>query len=112
MSIRDIRADANGDPLDEDTAALIKGMLLRGDRQSDIAACFLTNGGRVSEINTGQRFQHVKAAKELPPPGPYLSPFQLWKAKRGLSRLQQALAEAEDALNAVGNIIGEAERDL
>lgn len=58
-------------PLD---AALIKGMLARGDRQSDIAAYFGVNGGRVSEINTGLRFAEVKCARAnvLPPAGPYV----------------------------------------
>jgi hypothetical protein len=52
---------------------IVKGMLLRGDRQSDIAALFGINSGRVSEINTGKRFAEVAAAPsgELPPPGPY-----------------------------------------
>ena len=40
--------------LDRADAALIKGMLARGDKQSDIAAFFGTNGGRVAEIDTGQ----------------------------------------------------------
>ena len=82
MSIRNERADAEPDRLDAEIAALIKGMLKRGDRQSDIAACFLINGGRISEINTGQRFPDVPAATELPPHGPYPSPFDLWKAKQ------------------------------
>lgn len=58
-------------PLD---AALIKGMLARGDRQSDIAAYFAVNGGRVSEINTGLRFAEVEPVEgeALPPAGPYL----------------------------------------
>jgi len=53
-------------------AALVKGMLARGDRQSDIAAFFKVNGGRISEINTGKAFIYVKPANDnLPPPGPY-----------------------------------------
>jgi hypothetical protein len=41
--------------LDRADAALIKGMLARGGKQSDIAAFFGTNGVRVAEIDTGQR---------------------------------------------------------
>jgi hypothetical protein len=57
----------------ETDAALVKGMLARGDKQSDIAAWFKTNGGRISETNTGRRFRDVKPAPPhaLPPPGPY-----------------------------------------
>lgn len=92
----------------DDMAKLIKGMLLRGDDQSDIAACFLINGGRVSEINTGngstgQKFAHLSAAApdELPPPAPYPSPFELLHA-------QQGLWAARVALQAVGDRIGQA----
>src|SRR5437899_5050837 len=68
--------------IDDRMASLIKGMLKRGDEQSDIAACFLINGGRISEINTGKRFGHVKPApvEELPPAGPYPSPHELFSA--------------------------------
>lgn len=54
-------------------AHVVKGMLLRGDRQSDIAAYFSVNAGRISEINTGKRFGEVPAAPSamLPLPGPY-----------------------------------------
>lgn len=60
--------------------AVIKGMLARGDRQSDIAAWFGgdVNSGRISEINTatssiGSRAAMIPAASgdDLPPPGPY-----------------------------------------
>jgi hypothetical protein len=54
-------------------AALVKGMLARGDRQSDVAAYFKVNAGRVSEVNTGKSHRYVAAAPAhlLPPPGPY-----------------------------------------
>jgi hypothetical protein len=54
-------------------ASLVKGMLARGDRQSDIAAFFKVNPGRVSEVNTGKSHAGVVPAlpKDLPPPGPY-----------------------------------------
>ena len=47
------RAESSGITLSTADAALIKGMLLRGDRQHDIAAWFGVNGGRVAEIATG-----------------------------------------------------------
>jgi hypothetical protein len=72
------RAPPSGIKLTTADAALIKGMLARGDRQSDIAAYFRgVNIGRISEIATEQKFSHVSAAplEDLPPPGPY-SPVQ------------------------------------
>lgn len=55
--------------------AVVKGMIARGDRQSDIAAYFGVNGGRISEINTEKYGADVKAAlhDHLPPPGPYFA---------------------------------------
>jgi hypothetical protein len=47
---------------DERMAALIKGMLGRGDKQSDIAAFFGINSGRVAEINRHQTYQFTRAA--------------------------------------------------
>lgn len=69
------KARASGIRLDEADAAIVKGMLARGDRQHDIAAWFGVNGGRIGEISTGAKFPNVTAADhtELPPPGPYLS---------------------------------------
>jgi hypothetical protein len=90
-------------------ARLIKGMLLRGYDQSDIAACFLINGGRISEINTGKRFPEVTAGSpdELPPPPPYPSFFELWHAQQGLwaarVALQAVSERVEQALVAVTN---------
>ncbi|MFL5063427.1 MAG: hypothetical protein ACJ8FU_08410 [Xanthobacteraceae bacterium] len=59
--------------LDDADVALVKGMLKRGDRQSDIATWFGCNSGRVAEINTGKRSPEIRAAPlgQLPPPGPY-----------------------------------------
>jgi hypothetical protein len=50
-------------------------MILRGDRQHDIAAWFGVNGGRIGFISTGKKFPNVaaEAADKLPPPGPYLT---------------------------------------
>ncbi|VAV92832.1 hypothetical protein MNBD_ALPHA02-619 [hydrothermal vent metagenome] len=46
--------------LTESDAEIIKGMLFRGDKQSDIAAYFGVNIGRISEINNRYKFAHVK----------------------------------------------------
>ena len=67
------RARSSGIVLSESDAALIKGMLIRGDRQHDIAAWFGVNSARVAEIAGGGRFRNIKAASvsDLPPSGPY-----------------------------------------
>jgi hypothetical protein len=69
------RAEASGVALDHNDAAVVKGMLARGDRQHDIAAWFGVNGGRIAEIAIGAKFSNIAAASatDLPPPGPYLS---------------------------------------
>jgi hypothetical protein len=87
--------------IDEHMAALIKGMIRRGDPQSDIAACFLVNGGRISEINTGKRFYHVEAAlpEELPPPGPYPSPYELHAVGAGLWAVRVVLEHTREKIN-------------
>jgi hypothetical protein len=88
---------------------LIKGMLARHDDQSDIAACFQINAGRVAEINTGQRASDVTAAplEDLPPPAPYPSPYDLWKARSTIWAARVALEAVRDkidvALRAVEN---------
>lgn len=68
------RAKSSGIVLTETDARVAKGMLLRGDRQHDIAAWFAVNGGRIAEIATGATFGSVRAAPpmDLPPPGPYV----------------------------------------
>lgn len=67
-----IRAKSSGIRLDDFQASVVKAMLERGDRQSDIAAFFGVNPGRIAEINTGEEFSWVTPTKEeLPPPGPY-----------------------------------------
>lgn len=40
-------------------AAVVKARLLRGDRQSDIAADFRVNQGRIAEISTGKKFADI-----------------------------------------------------
>ncbi len=79
-----IRAEPSGLVLNEWDAALIRGMLNRGDRHHDIAAFFGVNQGRVAEIKTGSRLPGVQAADagDLPPKGPYLTPKAAWQENR------------------------------
>jgi hypothetical protein len=97
--------------LDARMASLIKGMLLRGDRQSDIAACFSINGGRIAEINTGQNFPEVSAASpdELPPAAPYPSPYDLWKAGQAIWAARVALEAVEEKIIAAKIAVSNAE---
>ncbi len=97
--IRSERAEADHGRLNEEIAALIKGMLARGDRQSDIAACFGINSGRVSEINTGELYPDVPAAlPESLPPRDLPSPYETLKAKQEIWRVRVALEEVEEAV--------------
>lgn len=83
--------------------AIVKGMLLRGDRQSDIAAYFGENGGRIAEINTGKKGEGVTAAgqAELPPPGPYfVSGRAAIRAKETLTALRDLIDQTLDEITA------------
>ena len=72
------RAASSGNSLSYRETQVVKGMLLRGDRQHDIAAYFGVNGGRIAEVASGDcAYPNAPPtpAAELPPPGPYLSKF-------------------------------------
>ncbi len=79
--------------LTREDVALVKGMLARGDRQSDIAAFFGVNGGRIAEINTGQKWSDVDASsvEKLPPAGPYLAGRSALKARDSLLALRDLI---------------------
>ncbi len=90
-------ARSSGVQLTAQDAALIKGMIARGDRKHDIAALFGVNPGRVAEVNDGTSFGCIPAASTevLPPPGPYLSGQAANAAMAALAEAQAALAAAE-----------------
>ena len=58
--------------LTADDAAVVKGMIERGDKNENIAAYFGVNQ-RATNIRSGKKFNSAKAAPRegLPPPGPY-----------------------------------------
>ena len=97
------RAPSSGLRLTEKDAAIVKGMLNRGDRQHDVAAWFGVNGGRIAEIATGVNFGPVEPASpdELPPPGPYPTARQAVLAQRAVEQALEALATAEASLQAL-----------
>lgn len=97
-------------PLEDWMVPLIKGMLLRGDDQSDIAACFGINSGRVAEINTGRRAADIEPAIEgLPPEPPYPSPYDLWKAGSALWAARVALSAVQEKIGAALTAVENAE---
>lgn len=97
------RAMPSGRHLDETDAAIVKGMLFRGDRQHDIAAWFGVNGGRIAEVATGQTFHWVERMplEDLPPPGPYLCARDALGAMRAIELAEIALVKARQLVGAV-----------
>jgi hypothetical protein len=82
--------------LSEEEIAAVKGMLLRGDRQHDIAAYFGVNSARVAEVSKGQTGSSVAAspADELPPAGPYMAGRSALRARDTLIALRGLIDEA------------------
>jgi hypothetical protein len=91
------RAEPSGITLGNADAAIILGMLARGDRQHDIAAWFGVNGGRIAEIANGFKFSYLNPAPndQLPPPGPYLTGRQTAVLLQALTNARAALDRAE-----------------
>jgi hypothetical protein len=56
--------------LSEEQAAIVKGLLARGEKQHDVAAFFGVNAGRVAEVAKGYKHAAVAPApkRELPTP--------------------------------------------
>jgi hypothetical protein len=92
--------------IDAEEAALIKGMLVRGDKQQWIVAWFggEYNSGRIADIHTGKTWPEVRPAKEseLPPPGPYAAPATLLALKRRLRAIEEAIDEALQEIGRLG----------
>jgi hypothetical protein len=82
--------------LNDAEIATVKGMLVRGDRQHDIAAYFGVNGGRIGEISTGQTGSTItaSAAQDLPPAGPYMAGRSALRARDTLTALRDLIQEA------------------
>lgn len=82
--------------LSEGEIASVKGMLLRGDRQHDIASYFGVNGGRIAEISTGPTGSGVAGSppEDLPPAGPYMAGRSALRARDTLIALRDLIEEA------------------
>lgn len=64
------RGKASGYKLTRSDAAVVLGMVARGDRDHDIAAWFGVNQGRIAEVKDGSHGSVAAAAAEaLPPKG-------------------------------------------
>jgi hypothetical protein len=92
-----MRAPESGISLSAADAAIVKGMILRGDRQHDIAAWFGVNGGRIGDISTSKTFAEVPVASgdKLPPPGPYIIGRH---AQEAVTALEAAAGDAKAML--------------
>jgi hypothetical protein len=103
------RARRSGLRLSEGQASLVKGMLLRGDRQHDIAGWFGVNPGRIAEVKDGHLYPGVAPAppNQLPP---QVSPGQVaFKALFALLQARRALETpggAEQAKEIIDTALG------
>jgi len=95
-----IRAKNSGIRLNASDAAIVKGMLNRGDRQHDIAAWFGVNPGRIAEVKFGDLYHLVPAASgnELPPVGPYPCGRDSMLALEVISKMKATLTTAEELI--------------
>jgi hypothetical protein len=77
-------------------AAIVKGLLIRVEKQHDIAAFFQVNGGRIAEIAKGHRHPDVKPAarKDLPPPAAVASGYAVHSAWQALVRAKLGIEAA------------------
>jgi hypothetical protein len=110
--IRPERAESVSEELDAIKVALIKGMILRGDRQSDIAAFFKVNSRVVSHVNTNHYpdYVHIRPAQpDKLPPADYPSPYELLEAQQALWKARVALEAAHHAVRDALDIVRKAE---
>ena len=96
-----MRAESSGVRLCEEDAALVKGVLERGDRHHDIAAWFGVNQGRVANVKNGDLFPDIEvaAAADLPPVGPYSSGKSVHQAVVALDAAKIALSLAMEEVD-------------
>src|SRR6267142_1231863 len=96
----------------DETIALVKGMLLRGDNNQSIVACFggEYNPGRIADVKASMRpYGEDETAlttrarpippapeNELPPEPPYPSPYALWKAGNSVWAARVALEHTKE----------------
>src|ERR1700687_1078181 len=64
------RGKASGITLTNKDASVVLGMVLRDDREHDIAAWFGVNQGRIAEVKDGSHGVSAAPIQDLPPKGP------------------------------------------
>ena len=87
--------------LTEAQASVAKGLLLRGDKQQDIAAYFGCNSGRIAEISRKYKFADVAPASKRSLPTPQqLMPggFIVEEVRAAITIIEMALASAKTRL--------------
>jgi hypothetical protein len=109
------RAQPSGRRLSPGQAGAVKGMLLRGDRQHDIAGWFGVNPGRIAEVKDGHLYPDV------PPAPPHQLPPQVppgtvaLEALVALARVRRALEDgprgAEQAKKIIDSALGNGDGD-
>ena len=77
--------------LTDEDAAIVKGMLDRGDHNHHVASFFGVNQRAISDIRTGKKFRLVQAHAlgGLPPPGPYLVDQNFVKFYKAVARVNE-----------------------
>jgi hypothetical protein len=96
-------------------AAIVKGMLNRGDPTHDVAAWFGINSGRIAAIKKGYKegakFRDVAPAPEhsLPPPGPYPRPGETMAV---IAALRDELRIAQEERRQTNEMIRQLQRQV
>jgi hypothetical protein len=87
--------------LNDGEIAIVKGMLIRGDKQHDIGAWFGVNPARINEIKNGQTGPSVTAApqEDLPPAGPSMAGRSAMRARDTLIALRDLIQGAVDDID-------------
>lgn len=82
-------------------AAIVKGLLARGEKQHDIAAFFGENGGRIAEIAKGKRHPDVKPAakRDLPAHGTLAGSHVIHMARQAIRRARLCLDSGDAYLD-------------
>lgn len=85
------KVHGDSDELTADDAAVVKGMIARGDRNQDIAAFFGVNQRAVSYIRSGKNFASIKPHPPvgLPPPGPYIVDESFVRFYKAITRVNE-----------------------
>ena len=102
------RGKASGYTLSNRDAAVVLGMIARGDRHHDIAAWFGVNQGRIAEVQDGSHGSiAVAPSDQLPPKGPPGVKGNRLRAsvEKTLAMLESGEANSDEAVNQLRNAL-------